>query len=174
MYDIAVQRNRRFGHIKVLNRVPPQEIKRTVAVIEDFALSELGIPFTLFKDNAELMRYAAQAVSRGGSRHEERDVKYSNLATSIKHYEEAMLYLETIEPKPPLYDLAERGLAIAETERDKRYDDYMFRSDRAIRLREWTEARKYLRILTELVPDRSDERYEKVNAKLLNVEQHLR
>ena len=174
LYDIAVQRNRRFGHIKVLNRVPPQEIKRTVAVIEDFALSELGIPFTLFKDNAELMRYARQAVSRGGSRYEERDVKYSNLATSIKHYEEAMLYLETIEPKPPLYDLAERGLAIAEAERDKRYDDYMFRSDRAIRLREWAEARKYLRILTELVPDRSDERYEKVNAKLLNVEQHLR
>lgn len=174
LYDIAVQRNRRFHHIRVLNRAPPKKIKRTVAVIEDFALSELGIPFTLFKDNAELMRYARQAVSLGQSRYNERDVRYSNLASSIKHFEEAMLYLETFEPKPPLYAEADRGLGLAEVERDKRYEDYMFRSDRAIRLKDWEEAAKYLRILTEIVPDRSDERYEKVNAKLLNVEQHLR
>jgi len=57
LYDIAVQRNRRSHHIKVLNRNPPRGIKRTVAAIEDFALSELAIPFTMFKDNFELMHY---------------------------------------------------------------------------------------------------------------------
>jgi len=174
LYDIAVQRNRRFHHIKVLNRNPPRGIKRTVSVIEDFALSELSIPFTLFKDNAELMRYAEQAVSRGASSFEERDVKYRNLAVSIKHYKEAMLYLETIEPKPPLYTEAERGLGIAEVERDKRYTDHMFSVDRALALKDWEEARRNLRILVELVPDRSDERHEIVSDKLLNAEQHLR
>ena len=174
LYDIAVQRNRRFHHIKVLNRDPPRGIKRTVAAIEDFALSELGIPFTMFKDNAELMHYATQAVGRGKSSYEERDVKYRNLAASIKHYREAMLYLETIEPKPPLYAEAERGLGVAEVERDKRYRDHMFSVDRALALQDWEEARKYLRILVELVPERSDDRHEVVSDKLLNAEQHLR
>jgi pSer/pThr/pTyr-binding forkhead associated (FHA) protein len=174
LYDIALQRNRRFHHIRVLNRDPPKEIKRTVAVIENFALNELGVPFTLFKDNAELMRYARMAANLGESRYQERDVRYSNLAASIKHYKESMLYLETIEPKPPLYAIAERGLALAEVERDKRYKDYMFRADAAIRLRDWGKAVKYLRILTELVPNRSDDRYEDINRKLLSAEQKLR
>ena len=174
LYDIAVQRNRRFHHIKVLNRNPPRGIKLTVEAIKDFALIELGIPVTLFKDNAELMRYAEQAVSRGASSYEERDVKYRNLAISIKHYKEAMLYLETIEPKPPLYAVAERGLGTAEVVRDKRYKDHMFSVDRALALKDWEEARKHLRILVELVPDRSDERHGIVSDKLLNVEQHLR
>ena len=174
LYDIAVQRNRRFNHIKVLNRKPPEEIQRTVAVIESFALSELGIPVTLFKDNAELMRLARLAANLGQERYEERDVRYSNLATSIKHYKEAMFYLETFEPKPPLFQMAERGLGIAEAERDKRYKDYMFSADSAMRLKDWQAARKFLRILIELVPDRSDDRYETVNTKLLTVEQRLR
>lgn len=174
LYDLTVQRNRRYHHIKVLNRVPPQEIKRTVSVIEDFALSELGIPFTLFKDNAELERYAEQAFGLGEARYAERDVRNGNLAEAVKHYQEAMLYLETFEPKPPLYQQAADGLLRANNERNKRYEDYMFRADRSIRLREWDAAAKHLRILSELVPDRSDPRYEKISAKLLNVEQNMR
>ena len=50
----------------------------------------------------------------------------------------------------------------------------MFETDKAIRLGQWTEAEKYLRILSELVPDRNDPRYDKISTKLLNVEHHLR
>jgi pSer/pThr/pTyr-binding forkhead associated (FHA) protein len=174
LYDLTVQRNRRYHHIKVLNRVPPQEIKRTVSVIEDFALSEVGIPFTFFKENAELMLYAEQAYELGAARFAERDVRHGNLAEAIKNFKEAMVYLETFEPKPALYSQAADGLLRANNDRSKRYEEYMFRADRSIRLREWGVARKHLQILSELVPEREDPRYEKISAKLLNVEQHLR
>ena len=174
LFNIAVQRNRHFHHIRVLNWTAPSAIKRTTQLIEDFAVSELGISFTWMKDPEELMRLAEQAFSVGKARYAERDVRYGNLATSIMQFKETMLYLETIEPKPDLFDQANGLLTAAEKVQDSRYDDYLFRSDRAIRLKNWNEAAKYLRILNELIQDRSDPRHDKVSAKLLNVEQHLR
>ena len=173
-YNLSIFRNTHFNQIHILNRKPPKAIKRTVAIIESFALDKLGIPLTLFKDNDELMHYARLAVSLADSNYKERDVSYSNLADAIFEYKKAMLYLETIEPKPNLYRMAEKGLQQAKDEQDKRYEEYMFRADRAYRLRNWKEAVKYLRILNTLIPDRSDKRYEKINAMLLKVENYLR
>lgn len=174
LYNIAVQRNRRFHHIHVLNWTPPPAIQRTTELIEDFARSELGISFTWTKSPEELMQLAELAFEIGEARYAERDVRYSNLATAINKYEEAMLYLEIREPKPPLYHRANAQLKMAKAERDTRYNDYLFRADGSIRLQDWEEAAKYLRILSELVTDRSDPRYERIRGKLLNVEQHLR
>lgn len=174
LYDIAVQRNHRFHHINVLNWTPPSAIKRTTQLIEDFAVSELGISFTWMKEPEELAQLAENAFEVGEARYAERDVRYGNLATAISQFKETMLYLETIEPKPALFHRASSLLEAAQTEQNVRYEDYLFRSDRAIRLKNWDEAAKYLRILNELIQDRSDPRYEKVSAKLLNVEQHLR
>jgi hypothetical protein len=174
LYNIAVQRNHRFHHIRVLNWTPPTAIQRTTQLIEDFAVSELGISFTWMKDPIELMQLAEHAFEVGEARYAERDVRYGNLATAITQFKEAMLYLETIEPKPAMFHRASGLLESAQIEQTARYEDYLFRSDRAIRLQDWEEAAKYLRILSELVPDRSDPRYEKISAKLLNVEQHLR
>lgn len=174
LYKLAVLRNNRFHHITVLNWTPPPAIKRATQLIEDFAVSELGISFTWMLEPKELMQMAENAFEVGESRYNERDVRYSNLAASITHLKEAMLYLETIEPKPALYHRAEALLESAELERNVRYEDFLFRSDRAMRLQNWDEAAKYLRILSELIPERSDPRYDKVSAKLLNVEQHLR
>ncbi|MDF7801616.1 FHA domain-containing protein [Pontiellaceae bacterium B1224] len=174
LYDIAVQRNRRFHHVQVLNWTPPPAIERTTELIEDFARSELGISFNWMKSPEELMLLAEQAVKIGEARFAERDVRYSNLATAIAQFEEAKLYLEIREPKPALYHRANDLLVAAKAERDLRYDDYLFRADGAIRRKDWDEAAKHLRILSELVTDRSDPRYDKIRTKLLNVEQHLR
>ncbi|QBG48012.1 FHA domain-containing protein [Verrucomicrobia bacterium S94] len=174
LYKLAVLRNSRFHHITILNWTPPVAIKRTTQLIEDFAVSELGISFTWMKEPEELMQLAENAFEVGEARYNERDIRYGNLASAIVHLKETMLYLETIEPKPALYHRAAGLLEAAQTEQNVRYEDYLFRSDRAIRLRNWDEAAKYLRILNELIQDRSDPRYEKVSAKLLNVEQHLR
>jgi pSer/pThr/pTyr-binding forkhead associated (FHA) protein len=174
LYNIAVQRNNRSHHIRVLNWTPPSAIQRTTQLIEDFVVSELGISFTWKLDPIELMQLAEHAFEVGEARYAERDVRYGNLAIAITQFREAMLYLETIEPKPAIFHRASGLLEAAMIEQTARYDDYLFRSDRAIRLKNWDEAAKYLRILSELIPDRSDPRYEKISAKLLNVEQHLR
>lgn len=174
LYRIAVLRNNHFHRITVLNWTPPTAIKRTTQLIEDFAVSELGISFTWMKEPEELMQLAENAFEVGEARYNERDVRYGNLATAISHLKETMLYLETIEPKPALYHRASALLESALMEQNVRYEDFLFRSDRAIRLRNWDEAARYLRILSELIQERSDPRYDKINSKLLNVEQHLR
>ena len=139
-----------------------------------FAISELGISFTWMKEPEELMQLAKMAFEIGEARFAERDVRYGNLASSISHFKETMLYLETIEPKPSLFKEASDAYEAAVLEQGIRYEDYMFRADRAIRLKDREEAAKYLRILIELVQDRSDPRYEKISVKLLNIEQHLK
>lgn len=174
LWDLTIRRNRRYHHVRVLNRLPPQQVKRAASVIEDFALSEVRVLFTFLKNPEELRRYAEQSFHLGEARFEERELRHGNLAEAITHFEEAMLYLGTFEPKPALYFEAEKQLVEVSKKRDEKYEDYMFRADRAIRLREWETADKHLAILSELVPDRSDPRYAKINSKKLNVEQYLR
>lgn len=174
LYDLTVQYNSRFHHIKVLNRTAPPEIRNAVDSIEDFALTELGIPATLFRDPEELLREAQHAFEVGQTRYAERDVRNANLAAAIGLFEETMLYLNTFEPKPELFEQADRLLEQAKAEQDRRYEDYMFNVDNHMQLRQWDEAQRYLRILIELIPDRDDERYDEIERKLNNVEQRLR
>jgi hypothetical protein len=174
LYDLTIQRNRRYHHVKVLNREPPKAMARAALILEDFAKSEVQVLFTLLKGTDELMRYAEQSFQLGEARFAERELRHRNLAEAIKNYSEAMLYLETIEPKPELFVKAKEGLARATEMRDARYEDFMFRADRSIRLGEWEAAASQLAILADLVPDRSDPRYDKISSKKLNVEQHLR
>ena len=174
LYDLTIKRNRRYHHIKVLNRQPPQEIKRATSIIEDFAKSEVRILFTFLKTPEELRRYAEQSFQLGEARFAERELRHSNLAEAITNYQEAMLYLGTFEPKPVLFSRAKEGLANAIEIRDVKYDDFMFKADRAMRLKDWKEAEQFLKILSELIPDRDDSRYDTIRSKMLTVEKHLR
>ncbi len=174
LYDIAICWKGKFNHVRVLNREPPSEIRQTISILEDFVFGNLDIPFTLLEEPTALISYAEVAFKRGEARLAERDVKHGNLAEAIQHYKEAIIYLETLEPKPQLYRQAVQGMEKAKTEQDVRFKDYLFNVNRAMRLGDWREASKNLRILAELVPDRKDERYETISSKQLEVEDHLR
>ncbi|VGO17107.1 hypothetical protein PDESU_05702 [Pontiella desulfatans] len=173
-YDVAIYRNGRFNQVRVLNKERPKDFDHTVTILEDFVFSELDVPFTLLEDEETLMRLAAEAYKLGEARFTERDVRPGNLAQAVKHYKESMVYLETLEPKPELYTRAKQGMEQAAAEQDGRYKDYKFNADRAMRLGDWREAEKQLRMLAELIPDRNDERYETISSKQLEVEEHLR
>ncbi|MCF7817136.1 MAG: FHA domain-containing protein [Kiritimatiellales bacterium] len=174
LYDIAIFRNGNFNHVRVLNRDPPSELRQTISILEDFMFGQMDVPFTLLEDPEALIGHAEESFKLGESRFAERDVQPGNLAESIKHYKETLVYLETLEPKPSLYRQAMQKMEMAKAEQDARYKDYMFNVDRAMRLGDWREASKHLRILAELIPDRSDDRYETISSKQLEVEDHLR
>jgi hypothetical protein len=174
LYDLTLQRNHRYHHIKVLNRMPPQEIKRAASIIEEFAKSEVRELFTILIPTPELRRYAEQSYQLGQARFAERELRHRNLAESISHFEEAMLYLETFEPKPALFEEARAGLEKATELRDIKYEDLMFKADRAMRLKDWEGADRTLKVLAELVPDRGDPRYDKIRSNMLIAERHLR
>ena len=174
LYDVALTLDGNFNHVRVLNREMPAELRQTIAILEDFAFEALEVSFTLMEDEASLIRYAQDAVRLGEERFAERDSAYGNLAKAIRHFNEAITYLETMEPRPDPFDKAMRLLEQARAEQDKRYRDYMFNVDRAMRLGDWTEAKRQLRVLAELVPDRSDERFDVISSKQLEVENKLR
>jgi hypothetical protein len=174
LYDVALTLDGDFNHVRVLNREMPADLRNTIDILEDFAFEALDVSFTLMEDDAALIRYAQDACRLGEESYAERDSAYGNLAKAIKRFNESITYLETMEPRPDPYDKAMDLLEQAKAEQEKRYKDYMFNVDRAMRLGDWTEAKRQLRVLAELVPDRSDERFEVISSKQLEVENKLR
>ncbi|HSR88499.1 MAG TPA: FHA domain-containing protein [Pontiella sp.] len=174
LYDLALTLDGDFNHVRLLNRQMPPDLRQTIAIIEDFAFEALDVSYTLMEDDASLIRYAQEAVRLGEERYAERDSAYGNLAKAIMHFNESITYLQTMEPRPDPYDKAMRLLEQARQEQDKRYKDYMFNVERAMRLGDWAEAKRQLRVLAELIPDRSDERFDAISSKQLEVENKLR
>jgi hypothetical protein len=172
--DIAVGCDGAFNHIRVLNRVRPPEMHRVAELLEGFAFDALGVSRSLLLDDAELIACAKEAYQLGADRYRERLAGQENLAQSIRHLNESVNYLEMLEPKPSPYEEAMKLLAKARLEQKDRYREYMFAADKAMKVGDWNEARRQLRLCTQLISDRSDERHETIAHKMIEVEARLR
>ena len=106
----------------------------------------------------------------GDDGHHAQHVQHGNLAAALAAYDEAVFYLETVNPKPADYGELVSRRQQAAAELDKRYRDQSFLADRAINLQDWATARRELRVLCEMVPDSKDPRHAEASAKLLVVE----
>lgn len=173
-YDLAIYCGGKFNRVKVLNRELPQDVQHAASMIEEFIFAELDVPSTLLEDEGTLVSLAAESLKLADACFAEQDVKVGNLAQAIKYYTEGLDYLETLDLKPAVYGRIKEGLARAQAEQDARYKDYKFNADRAMRLGDWGEADRQLRVLAELIPNRDDHRHEVIVAKQLEVEEHLR
>ncbi len=172
--DIALGCDGAFNRVRVLNRVRPPEMSRVVELLEGFAFDALGVSRSLLLDDAALIAYAKEAYQLGLVRFRERQASHENLARCIRHLNESVNYLETLEPKPAPYDEAMSLLAKARLEQKERYREYMFAADKAMKVGDWNEARHQLRLCTQLISDRSDERHETIAHKMIEVEARLR
>jgi hypothetical protein len=171
--DLSVTIGRRTHRSKVVNRLVPDAFQQVSEMIEKFGVNELGL-FTIPESPEELRRMANEAYLVGRKLYDERDVKYGNLSEAIKRLTEAELYLETIEPKPDYYPEIIGLRNDCRSELKTRYDDHLFTAQKAIKLRDWQEAARELRVLMTLVPDQEDERYQNARKDLLDVERHIR
>lgn len=170
--DLTLTLGLQTRHVKVVNQVPPAEFTTVRDVIEEFGKNELGLA-ALAIDPATLAEKAKQSLLQGKKLWDERDVRYENLSYAIRAYKECEWYLETIEPKPDFYGEAVAAKSDCERELQRRYDDEWFMAERAVKLRDWKEAQTHLKIIGEMIPDRSDERAQNAGKKLLDVERHL-
>jgi hypothetical protein len=93
----------------------------------------------------KLIELARDATLLGQKLFAEREVRYENLARTIRAFEEAQWYLESIEPKPDFYALAVSGLEESRRQLQQRVEDARFQADRAIKLRDWATAAGHLR-----------------------------
>lgn len=153
----------------VENEQEPDPLRDAREQLEAFAKNELGI-WGIDKSIDELRTMSAEARRTGDAKWDERDVRHGNLAQAIASYDEAVMLLDTVNPKPDGYESLVARLREAKDELDRRYREQCFRADKAVNLKDWATALVELRVLCELVPDDRDPRHAEANAKLLDVE----
>jgi hypothetical protein len=170
--DITMTFGVRTHRIKVLNHIEPEGLVNVRNAIEEFGKNELGLA-ALAIEPTELVDRARQALMLGQKLYDEREVSHGNLYAAIRAFTESEWYLETIEPKPDFYGEVLSRKNDCERDLQRRYDDVWFMAERAIKLRDWKEAARYLRVVSESIPDRSDDRNRNAYKKLVDVERHL-
>ncbi len=171
-WDMSVTVGKNTGRTVVHNRLEPPEFQEVRQIIEECARNELGIWAMQFTQT-ELKNMAREAYLQGKKLYDEREVAVDNLSKAIDNLQEAELYLETVEPKPDFYDDLVVLLKDSEAELNRKYEDQNFRAQKEMRLQNWEEAATELRILLELIPDRSDPRNKKARKQLIEAERRI-
>ena len=159
--------------IKVVNMQEPETFRTVREKLEVFVNNELGI-WALQYSREKLVSLAEESIELGKSKWNDRDVQYGNLHGAVAAFRAAIAYLETVNPKPDCIGDARRGLEESQTELDRRYRDQRFLADQAIKLSQWDVAQRELTVLTEMIPDRNDDRNREAMAKLVDVEKRLK
>ncbi len=171
-WNLRVVYTSRVRSIRIENTDEPQGFRNVREKLEAFSKNQLGV-WALQYSREKLIELAEAAIAVGKAKWEDREVNYGNVFGAVKAYQEALFYLDTVNPKPPCIETARAALAEAEAEHTKRYNDQRFLADRAINLKQWESAKNELKILLEMVPDRADERNREASAKLVDVEKRL-
>ena len=172
-YELRVVRGSVAFSCVVENAAEPEAFKSVRLALETFSQNELGI-WAIQYSAEKLTEMSAQARLSADAKWEERDVNYGNLAAALKLYDEAVMDLETVNPKPEDYGelITKRDMVRAEL--DRRYKDQRFEVDRAVNMGDWERAIRELKILCELVPDNRDPRHAEAAAKLVDAENRIK
>jgi len=141
--------------------------------LEDFGRVELGLRSLQYSPE-KLQEMARDAFLNGKKLYEEREIAYGNLASAIKSFNEAELYLETVDPKPDFYAEILTARKDCQQELEQRFNNEDFLAERAIKLKAWEEAARALRVILDMIPDRDDPRNVESRKKLLEVENRLK
>ena len=172
-YEFRVARGDRVFTCFVENAPEPDAFRETRLALETFSQNELGV-WAIQYSGEKLVEMSHEARRAADAKWEERDVNYGNLAAALKLYDEAVMDLETVNPKPEDFSELVTKRDMVKAELDRRYKDQRFEADRAVNMNDWDRARSELRILCELVPDPQDPRHAEAAAKLVDVENRLK
>lgn len=171
-WRIRLVRGGKMKEVLVENVFEPESFIPIREALETFSRNELGI-WAIQYSRDKLLELSTESEQIADGKWEEREVEYGNLASAVKAYKEAVFYLETVNPKPAAYPELKEKLRRAVAELDVRYRDQRFLADKAINLGDWERARDELRILCDLVPDKTDPRHAEANSKLVDVEARI-
>lgn len=159
--------------VEVRNRLEPEDFAALREDLETFGRNELGLwAFALSRE--KLLELAEDSVATANRLFDEREVKPENLFRAFRAYDSAVACLESLEPKPDLYNEAVAGRTEAQSALEKVVEDLSWKADLATKTRDWEAARSALRSLIECVPDRTDERNKSAEKRLLDIESRLK
>ena len=116
---------------------------------------------------------AKEAFKYGEALYNERMISYENTYKAIEAYKKSLAYQRHLEPKPDYFHQTLLNLKGAKEYLDSEYRIHKFEAEKAIRVKDWKQVRKELKICMVLISDRKDERYKKALKRLKQVEKHL-
>ena len=172
-FALHVVRSARAFDVSIENKAAPEEFREMCGRLETFAKSELGI-WAIQSSVPELLALSADARRVADAKWNERESNYGNLAESLRKYDEALQYLETVDPKPADFEDMRTRRSTVKAELDRVYRLHRGNADQAIGTQNWTQARYELHVLLELVPDAGDERNRDASRKLQEVEDRMK
>ncbi len=172
-FSLKIVRGGKVFATSIENTQEPDVFRAVREQLETFSKNELGIWAIQFSAE-KLVEMSKELRRTGDAKWEEREVQYGNIASALAAYNEAIFYLETVNPKPEDYGALVNHRNDVAKELDKRYRDQRFRADRAINLADWRTAKQELRVLCEMVPDPKDPRHSEAASKLLDVENRMK
>ena len=172
-WSLKVVYSNRARTVKVVNTQEPEAFRTIREKLETFSKNQLGV-WALQYSRDKLVELAQAAIEQAQAKWGDRDVQHGNLFGAVKSFEEALFYLETVNPKPDCAAEARQGLKIAKEELERRCREQNFLVDRAINLQQWESAKRELAVLLEMIPDRADARNREASVKLLDVEKRLK
>ena len=170
---LSVTINKNTHECRVINHPEPDIFASVRERLEQFGHVELGL-WAIQYPPEELIEMAQDAFLLGRKLYDEREIKYGNLFAAIRSFSDSRFFLKTVDPKPDFYADILTSLTDCREELQKRYIDQNFRAEHAINSKDWEVAANELKILCELIPDRSDERHKEARTRLLEVENRLR
>lgn len=171
--SLRVIRGTRVFSVSSENTQEPESLRAVREKLETFSKNEMGI-WAIQYSAEKLQEMSAESRRAGDAKWEERDVQHGNLAAALAAYDEAVFYLDTVNPKPADFGALVKRREEVAAELEKRYRDQRFLADRAINLGDWTSALRELRILCDMVPDAKDPRHSEASSKLLDVEARMK
>lgn len=172
-HDLTITMGPRTKRVIVVNRVMPEAFKKACDIVETFGLNTLSM-LVISVPPAQLIEMSRDAMLQGKKHFDEKEVNFGKLYKAMKSFEAADTLLETIDPKPDFYPDILAGRTDTKKQLQERYDDRAFRAEKSIKIGDWQEASKNLRVILESIPEREDDRYKQAQIKLLDVERHLK
>lgn len=172
-FDLLVTLGRKTHRVRIVNRLEPEGFRSVREKLEDVGKNLLGT-WAIGYSPEKLLQLAKDAYLTGRKLFDEREVRFENLWNAIRSFREAEWYLETVDRKPDFYADIVHQMNVCAAELDKRYEDTNFRAQKAIRLRDWAQAAKELRVICEMIPAREDKRHAQARRDLLEAENQMR
>ncbi|MEI6971269.1 MAG: FHA domain-containing protein [bacterium] len=170
--DLSVMMGTNSYRFRVLNAPEPPEFENARKLLEGFGQNEFGRAWAY--PRGELERLAGESMQLGLKLYEEKGVSHGNLYKALRSFDEAVVLLETVDPKPGFYrdlvDTRER----CRDELTRVVGDLWFEAERAQKTKDWHEAVNVLRILCDTVPDRLNKDYRNAEQQLTDAERRLK
>jgi hypothetical protein len=170
--DITITMGHQVHRSRVVNRIDPEIFLKVRELLENFGQTQLGL-VALALPPEKLRQFAEEAYQLANDLYEAKNVQHDNLWTSMRAYKDVEIHLRTLDPKPDYYDDAIVKYRTCRTEIQERFENNLYQADRAITLRDWEMAVRYLKMIRAQIPDRGDERNDSARQKLLEAERNL-